>query len=928
MRFFYPLTILVILFILSISNTIAASANPGNEDPKTLKSYLPLNGSHLVNGNEENPVLIALRLGENETIQLDGRLDEEIWSRAQAAVGFTQRSPDDGSPASEPTEARIIYTNNEIYIGIIAYDSSPDSIAATLFRRDANDYSDWVYVSIDSYNDRRTAFSFAVNPRGVQKDILYFNDDDEDLLWDAVWEAKTEIHELGWTAEIRIPLSQLRFSNSESVQQWGVNFQRRLARNQEIAFWAPNPQSKSALVSTFGRLEGIENLSQPLRLEITPYISQSLTRAPGIKANPYYNANDWTSRLGGDIKYGITSDLTLTATINPDFGQVEADPATINLSAFETFFQERRPFFLEGNEIFSFGNTRTYNTWGNPLTFYSRRIGRQPQGNFNRHNNYIGTHFSGSDDIYLDIPNQTTIISAAKLSGKTRDGWSIGFLDAITSREKGRFSINPNNENHTGNFVVEPATNYLVGRVKKDFNEGGTSFGGFISAVNRPEIESTYFEDYLHKSGYLSGLDFEHRFGSKNYVASGTVSYSRVNGSKSAIERTQLSSARFYNRVDSDYLSLDPEKTSLGGFATEVSIQKNGGNNHRYSVTYSDASPGYETNDLGFQNRADYRAIATSWIYIQPNSKKVRYWEVWNANSFVWNYDGDYIGHYHTLGAYTQFNNLWSINMNLNAQPFLTYNDRLTRGGPVVERPESFNFNININSNQTKKFFFNVGTYNRWEATTPEYDHYYWTTLNYRPTTYIRLSVGPEIGFEKDVDQYVTTVQDAGAVQTYGRRYVFADIRQVNLSAPIRLNWTFSPTMSLQTYMRPFIASGDYIRYKELARPRSFDFNVYGQDTGTITENSDGSITVNPDGLDNSNSFTFGKQDFNFRSVQGNAVFRWEYKPGSTLFLVWQQQRDDSASDGHFNFRDDLSSVFTSTPTNIFLIKFAYWFSS
>jgi len=413
-----------------------------------------LNSTKEVSGNTENPVLEASRIDFESNITLDGKLDESIWLTVPAATGFTQRSPEDGAPASQRTEARIIYTDKAIYVGIIAYDSAPDSIAATLFRRDGNDYSDWVYVNFDSYNDKRTAFTFAVNPRGVQKDILYFDDTSEDVLWDAVWETATTIHEQGWTAEIRIPLSQLRFNSKQDEQTWGINFQRRIARNEEVAFWSPTPQDESGLVSKFGRLQGITNLDEPRRLEVQPYFSESLTRAPEQANNPFFSQNDFSTRLGGDIKYGITSDLTLTATLNPDFGQVEADPATINLSAFEVFFTERRPFFLEGNDIFNFGGTKTFNNAGNPLTFYSRRIGRRPQGNFSRFNNFNDQSLTpgGNETVRTDIPNQTTIIGAGKVSGKTRNGWSVGILDAVTASEKARFAINPTGTNRQGDF--------------------------------------------------------------------------------------------------------------------------------------------------------------------------------------------------------------------------------------------------------------------------------------------------------------------------------------------------------------------------------------------------------------------------------------------------------------------------------------------
>ncbi|MEQ8524488.1 DUF5916 domain-containing protein [Gracilimonas sp.] len=865
-------------------------------------------------GTAENPAMHAVRIdGENEIV-LDGLLSESIWRNVPIATQFTQRAPDDGSAASEKTEIQLIYTDDYLYVGIMAYDSAPDSIKAPLFRRDGDEASDWVYVLFDSYNDKRTAFTFGINPRGVQKDILLYDDTDEDQLWDAVWQAETKILNNGWSAEMKIPLSQLRFSSNNEEQSWGVNFQRRIARNGEISFWSPTSQNETGIVSKFGRLNGIQNLKEPRRLEIIPYLSADLTRVPSSNTNnPYFSRNELGGGVGGDIKYGLTTDLTLTATINPDFGQVEADPAVINLTANENFFSERRPFFLEGNDIFQFGNTKTFSRFGNPVTFYSRRIGRAPQGNANR---------AGVNAEYVDRPDFTTIAAAAKVSGKTQNGWSIGFLDAYTLEESAQFTNPSGNES---SFAVEPATNYMVGRTKKDLNSGNTYFGGFASAVNR-SIDGTYFEDFLRSSAYLGGVDFEHNFGNRNWITSGAFSYSVINGSKEAIRRAQTSPVRHYDRVDSDELSVDPNKTSLSGFATEISIQKRGGDdNWLTSLTYSDVTPGYETNDIGFQNRADYRSLNGGVIYRETDPKLVQYLETWLFKGNAWNYDGDLINNWYGTGGFVRFDNLWTFNYNANlaGNQFM---DRTTRGGPLMERPKDWNFNMNINTNQNKDISFNFGTYQRQDVS-GEFDNDIWMGVTFLPTTFIQVSISPEFIYQRDTDQYVTRVEDVNATETYGSRYVFADIKQRTFVTSIRLNWTFSPTISLQTYVRPFISSGEYSHFKEFAEPRTYNFDRYGEDKGTITKVDD-DYSIDPDGNGSSPAFSFQDPDFNFRSVQGNAVFRWEYTPGSTLFLVWQQQRDDFVGMGNFDLGRDLDGLFSSKPTNVFLVKLSYWFGT
>ncbi|MEX2363375.1 MAG: DUF5916 domain-containing protein, partial [Balneolaceae bacterium] len=542
---------------------------------------------------------------------------------------------------------------------------------------------------------------------------------------------------------------------------------------------------------------------------------------------------------------------------------------------------------------------------------YSRRIGRAPQGNTNRAN--INAE-------YVDQPDYTTIATAAKLSGKTKKGWSVGILDAYTLQENADFQSSGTD----GSIAVEPATNYLVARTKKDLNDGNTYFGGFASAVNR-NIDNTYFQDFLRSSAYLGGVDFEHNFNDRNWVASGTVSYSVINGTEEAITLAQNSSARYYDRVDSDVLSLDPTRTSLAGFATEMSIQKRGGDdNWLASLTYSEVSPGYETNDIGFMNRADYRSVNGVVIYRETDPKSLQYYEAYLYTGNAWNYDGDGINNNLGTGGFLRFQNLWTVNYEAgyNGEQYM---DRVTRGGPVMERPKDWIFNTNINSNSNKKISFHAGTFQRQDEA-GEFDSEFWAGVTFLPTTFIQLSISPQFAYQKDIDQYITTVPDVNA-EAYNNRYVFSDIKQRTLSANIRLNWTFSPKMSLQTYVRPFISTGEYSKFKEFSTPYTFEFDEYGVDKGTITKNNE-VFTVDPDGAGSSPEFTFEDPDFNFRSIQGNAVFRWEYNPGSTLYLVWQQQRNDSIGMGNFNFSRDIEGLFSAKPTNVFLVKLSYWFGS
>ncbi|MDP9205352.1 MAG: carbohydrate binding family 9 domain-containing protein, partial [Gemmatimonadota bacterium] len=447
-------------------------------------------------------------------INIDGKLNDPAWSSAVPSGDFTQSYPKIGAPPTDPTEVRVLYDDDALYIGVRMLDARPDSIAAQLARRDASGiYSDWLHVVIDSYHDRRNAFRFSVNPRGVQKDVLHSDDRTEDLNWDAVWQVATTIDSLGWTAEYRIPFSQLRFGAAgKGVERlWGIQVQRDIARRNERDSWSPWKQTDPGYVSFSGDLGGIIDIPTPRRLEIMPYASTKLTRAPGDPANPFYRANDAKPSVGADLKYGLPSGLILTATINPDFGQVEVDPAVVNLSAYETFFPEKRPFFVEGASIFNIGSIQGGPSYGSQQIFYSRRIGRSPQ--------------RFPNGVYVDAPDATTIFGAGKLTGKV-GAWTVGVLNATTGEEKARVVDAANVESTT---PVEPLTNYFVGRIRRDFRGGSTILNLGGTAVNR-DLSDTVFKDLLRSNAEVGSADFEHRWKNRVWTLTGALSKSRIAG--------------------------------------------------------------------------------------------------------------------------------------------------------------------------------------------------------------------------------------------------------------------------------------------------------------------------------------------------------------------------------------------------------------
>ncbi|MBO6524777.1 MAG: carbohydrate binding family 9 domain-containing protein [Balneolaceae bacterium] len=854
--------------------------------------------SHNVNAQSVSakPAIEAKRVSMDNLIQIDGILNESDWQSADIAKDFIQNFPVDGGKPSQRTEIRVLYSDKYLYVGAFNYDTAPDSITSTLFRRDGDELSDWIFVSIDSYNDNRTAFTFGVNPKGVQKDIMFFNDVEEDILWDAVWDAQTTINSEGWIAEFRIPLSQLRFTSSRNEQTWGINFERQIARYDEFNYWARIPREENGEVSFFGDLEGIKDLSRPLRLEIVPYVSGELKREPDLNnSNPFYEQNEFTVKTGGDFKYGITSDFTLTGTINPDFGQVEADPATINLTVFEDFFAEQRPFFLEGSDIFAFGSTTSQNTFSSHINFYSRRIGKDPIGQ---------TFQAGINSTFEDRPSETTIAGAAKVSGKTEKGLSLGVLNAYTLEEKSEFFFS--GDNSEGTYTIEPSTNYLVTRIRQDLKDGDAQVGGFISAVNR-SMNGSYLENYLNESAYQAGVDGQYFWANRNWGAGGVLAFSQVNGTENSILNTQTTSARYYNRIDSDYLSVDSTKTSLNGYFGEFSIGKYSGAGLRYSFTYSEMSPGYEVNDIGFLERADYRAPHLYAEYLNVSSDMFRFYLLWAYGGYAWNFDGDMIMNFYSSGAYFQLNNLWTI---LGTAGFTGqfYDDRSSRGGAVLKRPRDWSSSLEITSNSTKNFYATLGgSYRR--DTSGEFTSSIYTNIYYRPASFIQLSVSPTFFKEKSTNEKPEFF-DGFESDTYGTLFSEADLDI--FFTEFRLNWTFSSKLSLQTYARPLIYSADFYNFKFFNQSKTYNFTPLGDITDQAT-------------VDNFNS----SFDFDFRTIQGNAVLRYEYRPGSTIFLVWQQERENLGfGNSRFTPLESSVDIFSDDPINIFLIKFSYWFGS
>lgn len=840
--------------------------------------------------------------------RLDGVLDEAVWNAADPVTRFVQNDPVEGAPVSERTEVSLLYDDEALYVGAVLHDRQP--VSTRLGRRD--DYissSDWFGISLDSYRDFRTAYRLMVNPSGVRADAV-LTEDGQDDSWDPVWQVETAVTDSGWVVEMRIPFSQLRFRVLPE-HTWGVQIEREIARRQEEAVFSFTPKNERGGIARYGTLTGLRGIGPGDRLEVVPYVVGRALSAEVPSSdqvdfeNPFRSESEVEARAGVDLKYRVTSNLTLDATVNPDFGQVEADPAEVNLSAFESRFGERRPFFIEGSDIFSFGGRG----WGAVNLFYSRRIGRSPQ-------------VRGIDDaVYSDVPDASTILGAAKLTGKTAGGWSIGVLEALTQREVGRY-VDAAGER--GTAVVEPLSNYLVTRARREMREGQSLFGAILTAVHR-DMGDTRVEGSLRSSAYTGGADFKHEWANRSWALEGYLVGSRVLGSPEAILDAQLSPARYYQRPDADYLSVDSSATSLSGYAGRVQLSKRSGQHWRGNVMAAVSSPGFEVNDLGYFYNSDQLFVDTNLSYVENRPGPLfRRWELRAGPGARWNYGGDLMMGSSSFRGSAQLHSYWNVGAMVR-HAVAAYDDRLTRGGPLARSPSETRFFANVRTDERHAVSGDVGgsyetnSAGGWSASVE-------LGLDLRPAPNWSVSLDPRYSRRYSVAQYVGTIEDPLAADTYGSRYLFAGLSQTTLALQTRLNVIFTPELTLEMYLEPFLASGDYGGVKELAAPRTFAFLRYGEDAGTI-ERRDGAYLVDPDAGGPAASFTVRDRDFRRGSMNGNAVLRWEWRPGSTLFLVWQQSRAASRRVGSFRFGPGIQDLWAERPENVLLLKASYWFT-
>ena len=841
---------------------------------------------------------------------IDAEINEAAWDLVEWSGQYTEFEPDVGTDPSEQTFMKIIYDNKNIYFAFKCMQSDMDILEKRMGRRD--DFpGDWIEVNLGSYNDDRTAFSFTISVSGVKGDELISNNDNFDDSWNPIWYAKTRIGDEAWYAEFRVPLSQLRFS-SENEQVWGLQSTRRYFPNEERSTWQPLEPNPPGWVSEFGELRGLKGIKPQKQLEVQPYVVTQLDKYRAVEGSPFEDGNDTQVTAGLDAKIGITNDLTLDLTINPDFGQVDADPGAIALDGFEIFFQERRPFFVENKNIFDFNVGG-----GADNLFFSRRIGRQPQS---------GTSVDSDKGEFENIPLSTRILGAAKFSGKTKEGWAIGILESMTQKTFGQIELDTR-EDVLGQLpepgterkeLVEPLTNYFTTRVQKDFNDRNSFIGGIFTSTNR-KLEPNV--DFLHKNAYTGGLDFKHNWNNRKYYVEGNVYFSQVNGSPEALLRTQTSLTHLFQRTDADHVSVDSTITSLSGNGGRIEIGKGGGGNWRYNAGALWKSPGLELNDIGFLRQAD---LIRQYVNVRRLYNKPTNWYRQANFSLEQSTEFDYQGNYNRFQlegeGFVNYKNNWWSEVGFGYKPRIFTNTFL-RGGPRWKfNDENFVY-LFSGTDRRKKFATTLGiVYSAAAEDQFKFFRYVWR-VNYQPTD--RLSANLELQFQSNPNktQYVTE-------RAFGSeaRYILAEIENNSLTPTLRVNYSFNPNLTLQYYGQPFIFKARYSNFnyvtnaaaEKLANRVSWysDEQISFQDgTYLIDENGDGS-----------SDYSLSDPDFAFIQFRSNLVLRWEYIPGSEIFLVWSQGITNFGSLDRNVFQLATKDLFTSNPENTFLLKATYRF--
>ncbi len=839
----------------------------------------------------------ALRVSGG-SIDVDGLLDDEAWSSARWLTHFAQKEPEQGAPASVRTEVAFLFDESALYVGGRLYGSGRAPIADLITRRDEAGQAERLIVSLDTFHDRRTAYSFAVTAAGVRIDYYHpiDHEHERDYTFDPVWSARSRVEDDRWTVEMRIPFSQLRF-NPDAELVWGVNINRYVPTLNEDDYWIVVPRDQTGWASRFGELVGVRDIPPSRRIEVIPYIASSARmKSDGLfdADDPFAEQVDRDVRAGVDFRMGLGPNLTLDATVNPDFGQVEADPAEVNLTAFETFFEERRPFFTEGQQNFM-GNGHDF--------YYSRRIGAQPHRRL--------------DADFVDTPGETTILGAAKVTGRLPSGLTVGVLGAVTDDERARtFDVETG---RVDELAVEPLTEYGVLRLQQQLGENQSTIGVTLTAMNRDFGDSDELAAIVPERALTGGIDWNKRFEGGWYEILGHVAFSRVSGDTGAMRRIQESSVHFLQRPDQDHVEFDPARESLSGWSAALRGGKRTGAWRWNHGVWLD-SPGFEINDVGSLSRADDVQSWADLIYYDTQPGDVfRSWLVSVFTNQAFNFDRVHRdGH---LGLYTE----WTLRNFVNGwveagRNHPTKDDALTRGGPLMEAPGSWWVALGVNSNFNRPTRYGLKALG-WRDELGGWQYRVDPSFTVQPTDRLSLSLEPHWIRTRESRQFLSSFDD-GPAATFGRRYVFGFVDRSQISAQIRASYAFSPDFNLELYAEPFASSGRYFGFGELREPRTSDLREYGKEgTELVRDPETGGYIVSAGGQ----PFEIQNPDFDVLSFRSNVVMRWEWRPGSTLFLVWQQNRSAAGRRGALVGPDELLDSFGADGENVLAVKLTYW---
>lgn len=837
---------------------------------------------------------------------MDGRLDEDFWTKqGEWSDRFVQIIPYERAISPTPTHVKLFYDDKYIYVGVYCKDPIPEKMNRFIGNRDDNSLGDLISVAFDTYHDYRAAPEFNINLGGNKTDLVVTDKLNVNLSWNAVWEGRTHAspEDSCWTAELRIPFSQLRYNQQSDDGVWGLHVRRVRRQNNEVQNWSMIPLKNNGHVFSFGEMHGMTDLPKPRGIEFLPYVMGKYRNEPEIPGSPYQKGHRLGGNVGLDAKFAL-SDFTLDVTINPDYGQVELDPSVMNLTAYETFYDEKRPFFLEGKHILDFAN-------GSDMMFYTRRIGAAPS-----------YRPLGIDNInsFASTVDNVPIIGALKLTGTNRQGVTIGVVQSVTAQSSSKVTHNGLEDK----VVVEPLTNYTVARVQKNW-KGNTLLGGMVTSVNRA-LNEPYLEDFKIRNAFTAGIDFTQYFNNRLYYLEAKGMLSSLNGSAEAVQALQASAVHYYQRASSsDYLGIDPTRRSLTGTGGYLKVGRKGNAKWAFSETFSWSSPGFDLNDIGYLKETDNLTNETEIAYRQTDI-----WKMFRYNAFTltqrnqWNYGGTPFNNEVALRWQSMTMNRYELDLK-ETFSWNSLNTRLLRGGPDVRFNPYFLTAVKFNTDKAKRVMFmlqyegnhNLDGYNRFNTLMP--------SLTFRLGNHVYLSGQLNYAWNTDNMQYVGTPANySSSLAHSGSQYIVGHMDQKTYGLTLKMQVNVTPDISFQFYGSPFTSTARFTDFKVADNTTShvYDDRFHTFSPGELTY-SDGAYWFK----EGDARYTFRNPNFSFNEFRSNLVARWEYLPGSTLYLVWEHRMSNQDSGYASGWGNNLDRMFGLPATNTFMIKLNYWFN-